>query len=136
MKFSGDTAAAGPGLRLRTSVLEKGVLQSPASTDPKCFPPHDSVPFSQSESIELVLVPLFLIFSLSPSKEGMKEIPLPNPIHLTPLLHPSLTYQDGITKTMVLADSFSTGPQQILRSLLSHQEGREGTTQLGWLGQV
>ena len=110
--------------------MEKGVLQSPASTDPKCFPPHDSVPFSQSESIELVLVPLFLIFSLSPSKEGMKEIPLPNPIHLTPLLHPSLTYQDGITKTMVLADSFSTGPQQILRSLLSQQEGREGTTQL------
>ena len=60
----------------------------------------------------------------------MKRIPLPNPIHLTPLLHPSLTYQDGIAKTMVLADSFCTGPQQILRSLLSQQEGREETTQL------
>lgn len=68
---------------------------------------------------------------------GRDERNSSSPSHPSHSPSPSfLTYQDGITKTMVLADSFSTGPQQILRSLLSHQEGREGTTQLWWLGQV
>ena len=75
----------------RTSVLEKGVSGCPASTDPKCFFPTrlvteglSSTPFSQSESMELVLVPpLFLIlsFSLHPGRDEKNSSFQSHPSH-------------------------------------------------------
>lgn len=57
-------------------------------------------------------------------------VPLPQPLQFTPVLHPWLTYQEGVTKRMVLADSVSTGSHRILRSMLRHQERCEETCQL------
>ena len=136
MKFSGDTAAAGPGLHLENLSFGERCLMVPCIYTPKMLFPTWLCTFLPVREYRIGLGSSFSYFLSFSIQEGMKEIPLPHPIHLTPLLHPSLTYQDGITKTMVLADSFSTGPQQILRSLLSHREGREGTTELWWLGRV
>ena len=98
---------------------------------------------SHSEFVLCTFCPLRYRIALSPSSfshspspltvsvlSGRDAVPLLQPLQFTPVLHPWLTYQEGVTKSMVLADSVSTGSHRILRSMLRHWERRKETPQL------
>lgn len=79
-------------------------VQVSLTIDCKCFSPKTFCKgsplcdFVHSEDTEIGLSHFSLSLTIQEEKESSSH-----PIQLTPLLHPSLTYQDGVTKRMVLA---------------------------------
>ena len=140
-KFSGDTAVTGPGLYLKNLSFGENCFMVTSIHRPKMLFLH-MTSYSEFVLCTFCLLTDYRIalssssFSHSPSPftvsllSGRDAIPLPQPLQFTPVLHPWLTYQEGITKRMVLADSVSTGSHRILRSMLRHQERCEETRHL------